>query len=285
MSIQTEVKEIFAKTIEKVPNLIIVLGAIFFSISFLAYDTTGFHFPTESPKLLFIILGGIFIILGLILHFIFRDKQTKKLRDKTTLKFNSTTLTIKIANIQDEENLTNDSAFVLPANTTFVDDCVTDNMSALGSFFNKHHSDKIPTFNKKLKEILKAQNIFPIEGVHFAPATVLILPEEFSIKAKVILVASSVRNIGKGFHTDPAIVSNSIYNIFQETADKRISTFFIPVIGSGHAGLEITDALNLLILCVKFHSKKFHHPKNVFIFVRESDSKKINANFLNSFKI
>ena len=283
MSIKTEVKDIFAKTIEKVPNLIIVLGAIFFTISFLTYNTIGFHFPAESPKLLFIILGGIFIVLGIVIHFIQLDKQTKKLKDKTTLKFNSTTLTIKIANIQDEDNLTIDSAFVLPANNTFVDDCVTDYKSALGSFFNKHHSDKIPTFNQKLKEILHTQNILPFDGIHYEPATVLILPEEFSIKSKVILVASSIRNSGRGFHTNPAIISESILNVFKETADKRISTFFIPVIGSGHAGLEITQALNLLLLCIKFYSNQFHHPKNIFIFVRKIDSQKINANFINSF--
>ena len=282
MSLKDEVKDIFAKTIEKIPNLLIFLGTILLIISFLTYDNIGFHFPVESPKYLLITFGGIIIVLGIIIHIIFQDKKAKKLKDKTTLKFNSTTLTIKIANIQDESNLNIDSAFVLPANDTFVDDCVTDNKTALGSFFSKHHSDKIPTFNQKLKDILKAQNILPINDIHYAPATVLILPEEFSIKSKVILVASSIRNSGKGFYTNPAIISNSIFNIFKETSDKRISTFFMPVIGSGHAGLDITQALNLLLLCIKFHSKQFHHPKNIFIFIREIDSKKINASFLNS---
>lgn len=281
MGIKEDAKDIFAKTIEKVPNLVIVLGAIFFVISFIEYNQTGFHFPTSTPKPIFIILGGFFIVLGIVLHYLFRDKQTKKLRNNTSLKFNSTTITIKIANIQDEENLTNDSAFVLPANTTFADDCVTDNKSALGSFFSKHHSEKLPTFNQRIKEILNNQNILPVEDNHYEPGTVILLPEEFSIKAKVILIASSVRSTDKGFYTDPAIISNSIFNLFKETSEKRISTFYIPIIGSGHAGLELTQALNLLLLCLKFHTKQFHHPKNIFIFVREVDSEKINASFLN----
>lgn len=167
-------------------------------------------------------------------------------------------------------------------NTSFADDCVTDKNSALGAFFNKHHSDKISQFNQKIKTILAKKQIQPVENAHYAPATVLMLPDEFSIKAKIILVASSKRNEDKGFYTDPAIISDSIQNIFKETSDKRISTFLFPIIGSGHAGLEITNALNLLILCIKHHSKKFNHVKNVIIFVRECDRQKINANFLNS---
>jgi hypothetical protein len=281
MGLIDEGKKVLAQALEKLPHFVIFLGLLTIGGSSLTYDKE-FHFPTPIPNWYIFFTGCILIVIGFVLHFIYRDKQTKKLKDKTTLKFNSTTLTIKIANIQDEDNLTNDSAFVLPANDTFADDCVTDNKSALGSFFNKHHSDKIPTFIEKLKDILKSQNIYPNEDNHFAPATVVILPEEFSIKSKVILVASSVRNTGKGFHTDPAIISNSIYNIFKETADKRINTFFLPIIGSGHAGLEITQALNLLLLCIKFHSKQFHHPKNIFIFIRKIDSQKINANFINS---
>ena len=282
MGLKDEVKDIFAKTIEKVPNLLIVLGALFITISFITHDSIGYHFPTATPNWYIFSVGCVLIFTGLILHFFFSDKQTKKLKDKTTLKFNSTTLTIKIANIQDESNLTVDSAFVLPANDTFVDDCVTDNKTALGSFFSKHHSNKIPTFNENLKAILKAKNILPIDGAHYKPATVLILPEEFSIKSKVILVASSVRNIDKGFHTDPEIISKSIFNVFKETKEERINTFYFPIIGSGHAGMECTEALNLLILCIKFYSRQFNHAKNIFIFIREIDSKKIDANFLNS---
>ncbi|TAE88068.1 MAG: hypothetical protein EAY81_03315 [Bacteroidetes bacterium] len=277
-----EGKKVLGQTLERLPHFVIFLGLVAVGFSFATYEK-GFHFPTPTPNWIIFYFGVGFIAGGLILYFVLTEKKSKRLKNKTTLKFNSTELTIKIADIQDAENLSNDCAFILPCNTSFVDDCVTDNKTALGAFFNKHHSEKIPQFHQKLKTILKSKGLQPIEGIHYAPSTVLILPEEFSISAKVILVASSVRNTGQGFHTDPSIISNTIYNLFQQTADQRISTFFIPIIGSGHAGLEITEALNLLILCIKFHSKKFHHPKNVYIFVREKDSQKINASFLNSF--
>jgi hypothetical protein len=74
---------------------------------------------------------------------------------------------------------------------------------------------------------------------NYEPATVLILPEEYSIQSKVILIASSVRSSGKGFNTTPSIISNSIHNLFRATAEQRIRKFYIPIIGSGHAGLVL----------------------------------------------
>jgi hypothetical protein len=230
MGFKDEAKDIFAKTIEQVPNLIIFLGAISFVVSYTSYDNSGFHFPTSNPKVAFIVFGVFLIILGIVVHLLLREGKVKELKNKTTIKFNSTTLTIKIGSIQDADNLTNDCAFVLPANTTFVDDCVTDAKSALGAFFGKYHQDKIPTFNEKLKSILSANNIQPVDGIYYRPATVLILPEEFSIQAKVILVASAIKSPEKGFQTDPSLISDSIGNVFKETADKRITTFFFPLL-------------------------------------------------------
>lgn len=275
-------KKILGRTLEKAPHFVIFLGALTVLFSFTTYEN-GFHFPSKSPNWFILTLSIAFVVTGIILIFVLRDKKLKKLIDGTSVKFNSTTLKIKFGDIQDENEVSSDSAFVLPANTTFADDCVTDTKSALGSFFNKHHPEKIPGFAKSIQRILKSKGIETTDGIYYHPSTVLILPEEYSIQSKVILVASSVRNSGKGFRTDPSIISNCIYNLFKETADKRIRKFYLPVIGSGHAGLEITEALNLLILCIKFHSKKFHHPTNITIFVRVNDVGKINASFLNCF--
>jgi len=150
MGLLDEGKKVLGQALEKLPHFVIFLGLVAVGFSFTTFDKE-FHFPTPTPNWILFFFGIGFIASGLVLHFITSEKKSKKLQDKTTLIFNSITLTIKIANLQDEENLTNDCAFVLPANTTFVDDCVTDNKSALGSFFNKHHSEKIPTFNEKLK--------------------------------------------------------------------------------------------------------------------------------------
>lgn len=273
--------KIFGQALEKLPHFIAFLGLLLLGFSFTTFDK-GFHFPSATPNWYLFGVGIFIFCFGIVIHLVLQDRQRKKLKDKTILTFGATTLTIQIGTFADAE-LSNDSVFILPANTSFADDCVTDSKSALGSFFKEHHESKIPTFAKELQQILSEQGIKQSNGSDYIPGTVIILPEQYSIKSKVILVASSMRSKTKGFHTNPTIISNSIYNVFKATATKRINVFYFPIIGSGHAGLTHTEALNLLLLCIKFSSKEFTHVKRVFIFVLEQDKNKIDANFVNSY--
>lgn len=56
------------------------------------------------------------------------------------------------------------------------------------------------------------------------------------------------------------------------TADKKISKLRMPILGSGHGGLDINDALLFLILAIKHYSKQYHHVKSVDIIVTEIDA-------------
>jgi hypothetical protein len=59
------------------------------------------------------------------------------------------------------------------------------------------------------------------------------------------------------------------------TADKKIAHLRIPVIGSGHGGLEINSAILFILLSIGHYSKKFHHIKSIEIVIIDSDAKKI----------
>lgn len=223
----------------------------------------------------------------LLLIFLFRRKLAQLLgygsgiKNNYSKQFNSTKVSIIIGNIEDANGITKNGAFILPANTTFADKCVEDPNSALGAFFRKHHHDKISDFPKNIKKILEDNGLAPNEKGYYKSGTAIILPEEYSMPAKVILVASSVLKEGVGFRSDHTLVTKSVHNVFKEIADKKIDTLYFPIIGSGHAGLELTDALCLLLWCIKYQCKHFHFAKNIYIFIRESDNKKINNSFLN----
>lgn len=274
-------RDFLINLVTRIPGLFIFLGFVSCGASRFCFDK-GSHFPSKETTWFFVWLGVAFILAGLVILFLQTQKVHKSLRNNTSCKFNSTTVTIVIGNIQNVTNISKSGAFVLPANTTFADKCVEDPNSALGAFFKEHHPDKISDFPQRIKEILAGRKIVPSDSGHYEPAMAVLLPEEYSMPAKVILVSSSILEKGKGFHSEPALVAASIQNVFKELADKKINTIYFPVIGSGHAGLELTDSLCLLMLSIKFLSRQFHYAKNVYIFVREVDRKKINASFLNS---
>lgn len=282
MELVEEGKKLFSQSLEKLQHFLVFLGILTIIVSFITFED-GFHFPREVPIWVLLYIGIGLLILGIIVHFIPTKNIPKKLKNGIRLKFHSTVLTFVIDDLQNAKDLNTNCAFILPCNTTFIDDCVTDSNSALGAFFSKHHPNKILTFNQSVNAILNSNNIRPDENNQYKPGTAILLPEEYSVGAHVILVASVVRNNTNGFWTDPTIISKCVENVFRITTDKRITKFYFPIIGSGHGGMPLTDALNLLSICIKFHTKKYHHPKYVEVFIREKDQFKINAHFINSF--
>ena len=187
--------------------------------------------------------------------------------------------------MQNSRMKSGDTAFVLPVNTYFVDDCITDKNSVLGSFFFKFHPTLIPKFSEYVKTSLECKDIFADNSGSYPVSSTIILPPIFNTPCKVILTASTTKNFGEGFRSTPVIIISCIEQIYKVTADQRISNIVMPIIGSGRGGLEISDALFLIILSIKFYSKKFHHIKKIQLYTRRPDYEKINKNFLQTFNL
>jgi hypothetical protein len=190
-----------------------------------------------------------------------------------------------IDEMQNSRMKSGDTAFVLPVNTYFVDDCITDKNSVLGSFFFEFHPTLIPTFSEYVKTSLEYKEIFADNSGNYPVSSTIILPPIFNTPCKVILTASTTKSFGEGFRSNPVIITSCIEQIYKVTADQRISNIVMPILGSGRGGLEISDALTLIILSIKFYSKKFHHIKKINLHARKADFEKINDRTIQIFNL
>jgi O-acetyl-ADP-ribose deacetylase (regulator of RNase III) len=236
-----------------------------------------------NPWIITIIGGAIAtIIAGLALYYFRRFEEYRRINKKATvqkgivLKFNNLSIDIKEGEIQNIGTVNRNSAVILPANTTFIDDCITDAKSALGAFFLKHYSDKIP--QKVSEDIEKALENFGYkkdEDGSYPPGTTIILPKEYNTPAKCIIAASTIRKEKVGIMAYPSTICECIRQIFEITADKKVERIYMPVIGSGHGGLDMNDALLFILLNLKYYSKRYHHIKSVEILVTPEDALKL----------
>ena len=73
------------------------------------------------------------------------------------------------------------------------------------------------------------------------------------------------------------MICESMKSIFEITSDKKINELTMPVLGSGHGGLDISISINLILLGIKFYSNKYHHLEkiNILIYSKENKSCKI----------
>lgn len=208
---------------------------------------------------------------------------SENIKNGASLTFNDINVNLLVGEIQDLVDKGRDCSVVLPSNTFFVDDCISDGNSALGAFFNSKLPEFVDTFNQDIQILLEKQGYLKNNENRYQPSTTIILPVRYNTPSLTILTASTIKYEGSGFYTNLSIIADCIYNIFKITSDKRVSIITIPIIGSGHGGMEISDALNLMLLKIKYCSKKFNHIKKVNIIIRIEDTLKLKYECLNYF--
>jgi len=242
-------------------------------------------FDLTNPWIITVIGGATAaIIAGFVLYYFRRFEEYTRINRKATvqkgitLRFNYLSVNLKEGQIQNVDLSNRNSAVVLPANTTFIDDCITDPKSALGAFFLKFYSDKIPKrVPEDIEKELEKQGYQKDEDDSYPPGTTIILPKEYDTPAKCIITASTIRKERLGIVAHPSTICECIRQVFEITADKKVEKIYMPVIGSGHGGLSISDALLFLVLSLKYYSKfsGYHHIKSVDILITPTDAHKL----------
>lgn len=264
-------------------NIMLLFGFLLFIFSFCKLDgIKKLSFPAD-PNWVMLIVGIILFIGSAIVFKLTReDRRINKkanLESGIAFKFEQVSVNLKKGKIQEISNLNQASGIVLPANTTFIDDCITDAKSALGAFFLKHYPNKISKVAEDIKKQLENIGYQKNENGLYPPGTTIILPTEYDTPAKTIITASTVRKETSGIRAEPSTVCECIRQIFMVTADKKISELYMPILGSGHGGLKINEGLLFLVVAIKHYSKYYHHLKSIDIIVIENDVPKLKNIF------
>ncbi len=232
--------------------LVIACGLVLLSFDPLNYENGKFKIQLKyAPNPYLFIPGCIFVAF---LLYRSRDKRAKnaapeKIPDGYRLKFGSShsisVVTGKIENYIGSDH----SAVVLPANTSFDDQCVRDGRSALGSFFLHHFPTGIEEIRKLIRTSVakacgKAEESFDAAP----PGCTILLDNLFGTAFRVIITAVTRIDPDYGITADTLSLVSSVKQIFKLAAQNRISTLTMPVMGTGHGGLDFKTALSLILL-------------------------------------
>ena len=239
--------------------------------------------PISSPCVLLIV--GLFLVVMAIILFIIEKWHHYKditkfsiLKENSRLSFNNLSISFRFEDIQMIDNSTTTCGFVLPISTDPFDDCITSTSTAVGSFFAHRHLNRIEKTKEIIQKTVNGQN--GSKNI-LEKGSVIVLPDEFNIPGKTMLTVSSEHT--NKHKTDPSTIFKSVENIFKEAANHGISHIYLPVIGSGYGGMNLTDAFNLIIMHLKFLSQEYTKRRNITICIRAKEVSDINSTFLNSY--
>ncbi|MCK5581895.1 MAG: macro domain-containing protein [Candidatus Omnitrophica bacterium] len=277
------IKDIFI--IHPAIGMIFIVGIFLIFTPFFKYDRTfGWQFPICPSGLIWVIpgLGGLLLIIATCMCcFIgIRPKIFNKRIDisKTPLKliFGRFTVNVKAGEIQDISNSRDTEAVVLCANTTFIDECVADKHSTFGVFNLTHCPEKIQELREYVKKQLESIECRQDADSAYPLGTTVNLSAFYQkLPVKVFLVASTSKKKAVGFKANPTSICECIRQVFETTADQRISSLRMPILGSGHGGLPINSALVVQLASIKHYFTIFSHIKFIDIIVLEKDTEEI----------
>lgn len=219
-------------------------------------------------------VAGIMFVAASIILYLLALPQKRLLRQSdllkgVTIQARSGFVCVKVGDIANLSGLAGNCAIILPANTSFVDDCITDRKSALGAFFLTHFPDRIPEARKTMQDVLDQSNHRRGDDGAYPAGTTIILPSPFDRPCPLLITASTIRKPHVGILANPTTVCDCVRNIFAVTADRKIDTLYMPILGSGHGGLEKHEALLFLLLSIRHYAKYHHHLKRVEVVVWE----------------
>jgi len=168
-----------------------------------------------------------------------------------------------------------DKAILLPANTSFDEKCITDKKTALGSYFLKNYPEKIETTKKVIfDEATKYFSLSDRKNCANAGDTIL-LSKYDGEKVNILISAVTQDNPGIGIQADATGIINSIKNALSLCSENRYSSITMPIIGTGHGGIE--PKLSLVLVCIQYFLSVYHlqnhHVKELVVIVFDQDKK------------
>lgn len=263
-----------------VTNMLCLSGIVLIAISFLDYSKDKglslhgqIHIATATA-------GFILLLVGILLFYLMnRDSTSKACLDYNKgveIKRGELIIRIKQGEIQSVVPETKNAVIVLPANTTFFDDCVTDKRTAMGAFFLERFPEKVTVLPSLINTILTEKGFRPDANGQFMTGTTIILPDEYAKPAKIIITASTSRIAGTGITSSPHVICSCVEGVLKCTADQRIDSVYLPILGSGHGGIDRGMALLFLLLSILHFSRSYHHIKLVQIIVHPKDIVSLN---------
>ncbi|MDD5349322.1 MAG: DUF6430 domain-containing protein [Chthoniobacteraceae bacterium] len=224
--------------------------------------------PYPKPILLSIAIGVIMVGLGVLLYVAanlsigsFPFSKVKKLGNGYSTSHGTLVLNVLVGQIQEFDCAGSDCMVALPANEFFDDDCIHDPRSALGAYVMHHFHNCAAEIQSLVKTKLRdesSENVPKETGVivpSYGVGKSVYLGSPLSSPARIAMVSVTTKRAGIGLHAEARYIFDAIAAVHRTMADQRLSTLFIPLIGSGHGGLKAETSL----LCMLISFAELHH--------------------------
>ncbi len=182
--------------------------------------------------------------------------RVQQIENGYSVSLGSLTINVNFGRIEEFNFADENHLIALPANEFFDDDCIHDTRSALGAFMQYHFKDSIPTIQALVKDALRDEPSEEVEkklkifGHSYGIGKCVFLDQPLSSRLRVAMVAVTTQRKNVGLHAAAHYVFQAIESIQHIMADNRLTSLYLPILGSGHGGLK--GAVSLICMLIAF---------------------------------
>jgi hypothetical protein len=169
----------------------------------------------------------------------------------------------------------NNKVILLPANTSFDEKCITDNDSALGSYFRKNYPDRIGYTRRAIIDEATKRFSLSAEKKCADVGDAILLSNYDGEKVNILISAVTQDNPETGIQANAIGIIRSIKNAISICSENRYSSITMPIIGTGHGGMK--PNISLMLICIQYFLSVYysqnHHVRELSIIVFDQDKR------------
>lgn len=188
--------------------------------------------------------------------------------------FGEMTIKVNFGRIEELDHSGEDCLVALPANEFFDDDCIHDSRSALGAFMQYHFKSDIPNIQKLVRDALNSATSEQIskrpgeKAASYGVGKCVYLNRPLSLNLRIAMVSVTTQRADVGLRSDPAYLFEAVESLQRVMANNRLTRLNVPILGSGHGGLNgAVSLVSMLIAFGELNRKYGHKLKEVNIVV------------------
>lgn len=155
---------------------------------------------------------------------------------------------------------------VLPVNDTFDSPCLTDDRSATGAFIKRHFPAGF-------------QNIFELlQDAKRSTGNTMTIPLSNPLGQECnLFFTAATEVVNAKISSNPERIERALKSIFDLAAENRLSKIYMPVIGTGHGGMDVSTAILLIVAAFVHYCSKgdCHLVKNLTLITFNADARRM----------
>lgn len=244
---------------------LIALPSITYKDHQLTYQAASTYIPVVVGIVLLIISAATFVY-SLLLTGKTEDvgagvdlKQVKEQNGEFAVRVNDCEIRVVNGRIEDYASKPGTAAVVLPCNEYFSDDlCIGDPRSALGAYVNRVFDGRLTDFialvgtecEKSLGCAAEQQMTDTRRAKSYGAGRCLLLAKPLGHSVPIALVSTATQRASQGLSAQISYLFTGMQQLVARLADQRIDRVVMPVLGSGHGGINAPLAFVGLLLAV-----------------------------------